>query len=186
MRECNDKGAPLDEFQAGFCARCINPECSRSLYGQSRFDLRVNTWHERLFSQVPTMDAHDPRYAGIAGQKFLTFDTGRMPEIRGDWLDPRDLSAQTPPTPAPMLPATPTPPPSPPAPPEAPKPSASPGRVPVRLLQANTPFVPGQMVGQPPVQPEGVPAKDPWAAPEPPKDPIVPVGSRVKMKGSGV
>jgi len=113
LRECNDKGAPLDEFQTGFCSRCVNPECSRSLYGQTRFDLRVNTWEDRLFSKVPQMDPSDPRFRTISGQKFLTLDTGRVPEIRGSWDDPRDLA----PTETPLTPSftPPVPPLSPPA-----------------------------------------------------------------------
>jgi hypothetical protein len=187
LRECNDRQAPLDEFQQGFCGRCINPECSRSLYGQSRFDVRVNTWEDRLFTNTPRMDSTDPRYNEFAGKKFLTLDTGRTPEIRGAWVDPRDVPADAsvpaavsvvvPPEPRiievpaveePMPPTT---------------PARNPARVPTHLLLSNTPAPRGVMVGQPP--PEAA-ARDPWAPPEAPKDPVVAVGSRVKMGGSGV
>lgn len=190
LRECNDRQAPLDEFQQGFCSRCINPECSRSLYGQSRFDLRVNTWEDRLFTNVPLMDSTDPRYAEFAGKKFLTIDTGRTPEIRSAWVDPRDIGeSNNEAMPAPVQLAPP-----PPRAVEAPAAEAAPavepgplprapGRVPAHLLLSNTAAPQGIMVGQPP---PAAPARDPWAPPEPPKDPVVAVGSRVKMGGSGV
>ena len=180
LRECNDRQAPLDEFQAGFCGRCINPECTRSLFGQSKFDVRVNTWEERLFTDVPKMDTHDERFAAIAGKRFLTFDTGRTPEIRTDWVDPRDVPQE----PVIIKEATPsTPEPSPePSPVVKPVPHA-PSRVPVHLLRANTAVSSGVMVGE---APPSAPPRDPWATPEPSKDLIVPVGSRVKMGGTGV
>ena len=196
LRECNDKQAPLDDFQTGFCSRCINPECTRSLYGQSRFDLRVNTWEDRLFKNVPKMDSQDPRFQPIAGKKFLTIDTGRTPEVRtSSWADPRDLQDEpanrpTPPvTPQgmPMVPVavmdlTPSPTESPLQ--EAPQAQPrSPGRVPTHLLLSNTLSRQGQMIGG---QPEAAAPRDPWATPEPPKDPVVPVGSRVKMGEPGV
>lgn len=186
LKECNDKQAPLDEFQQGFCSRCVNPECGRSLYGQSRFDLRVNTWQDRLFDNVPRMDSTDPRYAEFAGKKFLTVDTGRTPEIRSSWVDPRDLSAESTvpagvslPHPEPVISEVPEP-----ATVAAPvQPPRNPARVPTHLLLSNTPAPQGVMIGRPT---PAAPARDPWAAPEPPKDPVVAVGSRVKMGGSGV
>ena len=192
LRECNDKQAPLDEFQTGFCSRCINPECTRSLYGQSRFDLRVNTWEDRLFKNVPQMDPRDPRFSAIAGKKFLTIDTGRTPEIRtSSWADPRDLQEQNEPpqmVPVSVLDLTPSPTEDAPHVKEPVRPARiapprSPNRVPSHLLLSNTLSQQGQMVGG---RPEAVPVRDAWATPEPPKDPVVPVGSRVKMGEPGV
>lgn len=182
LRECNDKGAPLDEFQTGFCSRCVNPECTRSLFGQSKFDLRVNNWEDRLFNNVPRMDTRDPRYNTISGQRFLTMAVGRTPEIRTDWMDPREVSE-----PAPVAlhvpkveekvePAVSEP-------VEVVRPPVTPSsRVPSHLLLSNS-LGQGVMVGQPPPT---KPERDPWATPEPPKDPVVAVGSRIKMGGSGV
>ena len=196
LRECNDKQAPLDDFQTGFCARCINPECTRSLYGQSRFDLRVNTWEDNLFTNVPKMDPLDPRFKPIAGKKFLTIDTGRTPEVRtASWADPRDLQEQSAeqaaapqmvpvsvvdltPSPTEGAPYIEDPPP-----PARPAPPRNPSRVPSHLLLSNTLSQQGQMIGG---RPEAVPVRDAWATPEPPKDPVVPVGSRVKMGEPGV
>ena len=97
LGECNLDGAPLDMFQQECCARCLNQECTRSIAGKSKFEQRTSTWEERLFSQVPRMDPTDPRYVVIAGQRFITVDVGRTPEVRSDWVDPLV------PTPAPAV-----------------------------------------------------------------------------------
>lgn len=70
MKECNNLESPLEDFKLFFCDRCFQPECTRSNYGKSRFDQRVTTWKERLFTKVPRMEPGDPRFLDITHQQF--------------------------------------------------------------------------------------------------------------------
>jgi len=92
--ECNAQGAPVDVFTAECCMRCINPECSRSSFGSSKFDIRVNSWYERLFSQVPRMESDDPRLGSIAAQRFVAINPSLT--VNSGWVDPRDLEVSQP------------------------------------------------------------------------------------------
>jgi len=197
LPECNLNGAPLDVFVAECCQRCINPECTRSQFGGSKFDQRTGTWLQRLFTEVPKLQPNDPRFQAIAGQKFLTIDAGRTPEVRSTvWVDPRDLetaSAQVtaPPVvePTPSLvvataeaqpetldpPATNTPQPTPPR-----------KSVPRHMVLANAPSQSGKII-----RPEtsSAPPKDAWAGPLASPDANITVikpGATVKLGGSGV
>jgi hypothetical protein len=172
LGECNDKGAPLDEFIAGWCARCLNPDCTRSLHGKTKFDVRVNTWEERLFLNPPRMPSEDPRYENIAGQRFLTIDVGRTPEVRSDWIDPNSVMSSEPdltPAPEPVF-TTPVP-----------QPPSVGGHIPQHLVLANAPDQSGKVL--PGASKE--PVKDPWGVPEPTTEKILPIGGTFKM-GSGV
>jgi hypothetical protein len=188
LRECNTKGAPLDAFEQGCCAHCINPECSRSQFGKSKFDARVGSWHDRLFSKVPRMNPQDPRFLAISGQKFHLIDVGRPSEVRtAAWMDPRDLSSES--SVAPVsgdqgvssedvnLPAESKPTPN--------RPVSAQG-VASRLLLANAPAQSGMISRPGAVIPtkEG-PKKDPWMSPEPAENVVKP-GATIKLRGSGV
>src|SRR5690606_19815310 len=96
---CNDKGVPLPEFQATFCVRCVQPECSRSRAG-GLFESRVASWEDRLFKNPPRMSKSDPLHAAIAAKRFIEIDVGRVPEVggRSDWIDPRSLEEPKTPT----------------------------------------------------------------------------------------
>ncbi len=198
LAECNMVGAPLDVFSAECCAFCINPECTRSGFGKSKFDVRVGTWAERLFTNVPRLDQRDPRYQSIHAQKFLTLDTSPAPSINSSWLDPRDLEK------APAAPVARAPEPLPAPAPAAPVAEAVPqpniqevapapagpapliqGPIPRHMVMANTPVRAGKMLNDSTAQPK----KDPWAAPLPPppvESTLVQPGAKVKVGGSGV
>lgn len=90
-------GSPLtpQELKASFCDFCTQPECTRSLYGTSRFERRVSTWQERLFTQVPKMDARDPRFSDIASKGFVLIAPETLVKSSGDWVDPRDIKNTT-------------------------------------------------------------------------------------------
>ena len=70
FNECNNMGVPEEDFRRIWCIRCVQPECHRSHKGKSRFEARVSTWEERLFTGVPRMPETDPRYHVLASQKF--------------------------------------------------------------------------------------------------------------------
>lgn len=186
--ECNEFGVPVEDFTAAHCSRCLQKECHRSQHGRSRFEARVGSWQERLFTNVPRMAASDSRLVTLQAKRFVEVP-GRIPEV-GSWLDPRDLDqpavspqampiqpvAEAPPPPAPPPPAPP-----PPAPlVEAPQDPARTRTAP-RLM--NTPVSNGRMIGGrvPPAP------SDPWAA-KPQETAglkVVKPGARIKL-GSGV
>ena len=98
-KECNTLGeVSVEDFRLQFCARCIQPECTRSQHGKSKFDQRVTTWESRLFIDVPRMSLSDPRFSDFQAKRFHQIDTGRVPEIQG-WTDPRDLEEPSAPEP---------------------------------------------------------------------------------------
>jgi hypothetical protein len=194
LSECG-QGMPLDVLKSQWCDRCVNPECVRSAVGTSKFDIRVTDWERKLFTDPPRLPPDDPLYAAITAKRFITIDPGRTPEIRSDWVDPRDLKEAEPPplvvaapkaepAPAPKVePAPPTPEARPATPP---KPSTSPRSPPGFLLGANAPDQSGKILPGAPREPTT--KVDPWAAPEPPQpgDVVVQPGARIKMGGSGV
>lgn len=170
-KECALQGLSIQEFQEAFCSRCLNKDCGRSIAGKSKFEQRVNSWEERLFTEVPRMAPNDPRFEGIHAQKFITLGKDRPYEVQSAWVDPRDL--EEPPEiakPAPVAPEIVKPAPEivkpEPVPPEIVKPAAvepsppPPVRQPGRVL--NTPLQQGQMLDGPkkPAKP-----RDPWEPP---------------------
>jgi len=196
LAECNTENEALPVFFEGWCKRCVNPECTRSLYGQSRFDIRVNSWEDRLFKNPPRMDSKDPRFKEISGKRFLTVDMSAPPEVRS-WVDP--VAATEPAPRAPVVALAPEPV----VVPELPKvnaPEPQPVVDSTTAVRPSTPFVGavvrpevlsmnaqsqgGMMLSG--VKPQqAAPVKDPWAAPEPAEN-VIPVGGRVKLGGSGV
>jgi len=105
---CNDQRTPLELFKQMFCDRCMQPECTRSKVGLSKFEKRVSRWYDDYFADVPKLDSSDPRYSLITAQKFITLDTGPIPEIQtSSWVDPRDLAEAKPPVALPTPPAAP-------------------------------------------------------------------------------
>lgn len=94
--ECNVSHAPMADFSAQCCAHCMNPECTRSQVGKSRFEQRTATWYDRLFAHVPRMVPDDERYGAIAGQKFLLVNPSIS--VSSDWVEVPAI----PPVPAPQ------------------------------------------------------------------------------------
>jgi len=143
--DCNNHGVPLEDFRLTFCERCIREDCSRSMLSQGgHMEERAAHWHERLFTDVPRMDADDPRFKGIAAQKFMAIPVGATPEVGGqDWVDPRELREPEPvPVPQAIEPPQPAPEPEPEAVPE-----------PVAAPRPPTPEPPLQLEPPPPPEP---------------------------------
>ena len=74
LRECMaDVGqVPIDEFNAAYCLRCANRECSRSGLSAMSFDRRVANWQKDMFTNVPRASETDPRFASIRVKNFKT------------------------------------------------------------------------------------------------------------------
>lgn len=192
LSDCNQHNVPVQDFEQAFCIRCSQPECSRSQYGGSKFDRRVNTWEDRLFKDVPKLSKDDPRYLPIVGADFKTIDPARRTVAFSSpsWFDPRDI-------PSTKEEAPPPPPPSPPlvaeeAPvakvrEETPSPSepAQAKNLPRSLLLLNTPMDTKVLPGGPTSLPTG----DKWSGPVPNSEPLSPApivkkGATIKFGGS--
>lgn len=197
LRICNEYGIPFQDFEAQFCSRCLQPECSRSQSGKTKFEERVANWEDRLFLNPDRMDPSDERFQGITAKKFLTVLPSSPHEIRSDWIDPRTAVEPAPRPPEPVKLASPTPkfvPPKPEPPPASPAPvqaeaqpteptPATPRANPPVL--ANTPNRPKQMIGG--ASPNPKPVLDPWQSNKPPPanpgEQAVKPGSRIKFGG---
>ncbi len=191
---CNDHGVPLPDFQAAFCVRCMQRECSRSRAG-GLFETRVATWQERLFINPPRMPENDPLFSTIAAKMFKDIDVGRIPEVGGGaggsaWVDPLTPEAsrrESDPTPraARAAPVT--------APPVAHATDVTSGPPPAPQSKPraplNTPFVQGTMIGG------AAPSKsavDPWAAraaaetaPQAASSKVVSPGAKIRFRSGG-
>lgn len=188
LPECNDAGLALEAFQADWCARCLNLECTRSIGGKSKFEARVSTWEERLFLNPPRMAPDDPRFEKIAAQKFITIDVGRTPNVSSAWVDPTDLVEPQAAAPAPIATQPVVAASSEARVPTVQKDTGTPtsASIPVRLALGNAPDQSGKTLPSPPSA--SISKRDPWAAPEPSdtNETIVTPGASVKLRGSGV
>jgi hypothetical protein len=191
LKLCNEHKIPFQDFEAQFCSRCLQPECTRSQSGKSKFEQRVATWENRLFLNVARMDSRDERFQPISAQKFLGVNPGTQGS-QSSWDDPRtiettkliSLPEPTPPAPEPVRAAPPEEklpeleliPVTVPVTEPAPAPANSP-----QVLR-NTPNRSRQMIGNatPPVP---VPVLDPWQPKQPlkPGEHLVEPGARIKL-----
>lgn len=184
LRLCNEHGIPFQDFQAQFCSRCLQPECTRSQHGKSRFDSRVTTWEDKLFLNVDRMDPSDERFQNITAHKFLSVDPGNA-RTQSAWMDPKDLEPTKTisiPEPAPEPPpvvveAAPDPAP----PPKLEEPVAPAAPLGDAVLM-NTPNRPRQMIGGAEQKPSS-PVLDPWASKQP--QPLKP-GERLVERGARI
>ena len=174
-KECSDQNIPVEDFRLQFCSRCVQPECTRSQHGKSKFDQRVTTWESRLFVDVPRMALTDPRFQSFQAKKFSEIDTGRVPEVQG-WVDPRDLEPETP-----MEAVEPV------SEPQEPEPDKVEKAAPSSQEPAmgQTPNRRGQMLGG-----KKTPAKkpseksDPWAPKKTPEGKVVKPGAKIRLGNS--
>jgi len=95
LRECNDHGVAIKDFEEAFCKRCYQPECSRSLFGGMKFDQRVSTWLDRLFVNPPRLDPSDPLAQEISAKMFQMVNPAALSQGASDWHDPRDLKSSS-------------------------------------------------------------------------------------------
>jgi len=182
LHVCNNHGVPIPDFEQMFCNRCLNPECSRSLAGKTKFEARTSTWYEALFESPQRMDRQDPRYPQISAQKFLDVP-GAPLQVSSDWIDPRDLEPPEPPVVSPKpqkvqsaskgssdLPLLR---------PEVVQDSVVPSQSPETRVQ--TPFKQGTVLKESAHKPV---EKDPWASPTPSQNsvPIVSPGQKFRFE----
>jgi len=185
LKECNTLNVPVEDLKQAFCVFCYQPECTRSLFGKTKFDQRVSTWKERLFENPPRMNSQDPRFNDIQAKAFSTIVPATLGAISA-WDDPRDIKPVSIRVPVvvevvnppeetitvvsePMLPRI----------------SAS--SLPQEVVLINTPPQQGIMLrGGPPSTPPA-PNRDNWAAPTPlpPNEKLVQRGATIRF-GSGV
>jgi hypothetical protein len=107
LAECNNLGVTEDEFRGIWCIRCVRKDCVRSHQGKSKFEARVSTWEERLFTNVPRMPESDPRYPKLADQDFVEGESwgGKSTSVQvpANWEPaPQEPEAAPPPDPAPL------------------------------------------------------------------------------------
>lgn len=180
--QCNvEPRAPMDVFTAECCSRCVNPECSRSNYSNSKFESRVSNWYDRLFINVPRMAPDDERFKQIAGQRFLLIDPAGIPSAPSQgWVDPRNLgttAVQVPvqiEAPRQKPPAVIEEPPS-----EALSTVAAREPANLDLGLVNTPVKQGQMIGgRAAPSPEW---RTPVAVPSPPNAQVVKTGAKIRI-----
>lgn len=101
LRDCNDQKIQEADFAAIWCSRCLREDCTRSIKGKSRFEARVSSWQERLFTKVPALPETDPRFALIQAKHFQEAP-GRPYEVKG-WDAPAPPpAAELPQEPAPL------------------------------------------------------------------------------------
>lgn len=188
-KECNNLAVPPQEFEAAFCKRCYQPECTRSLFGIMKFDQRVATWHDRLFANPPQMDPTDPRAKLFTAKQFQIIDPQALTQASSDWMDPRDTRSATisvpvnitpEPTPAPEIQQTKVEFQGEDTPPEAP-PSQN---LPKEVVLINTPISSGQMLkGAPLTAPRA--KRDQWDAPQGvrPGEKVIKAGAKIRLGG---
>lgn len=178
---CNDQGVPLPDFQATFCVRCVQPECSRSRAG-GLFETRVSTWKERLFENPPIMPKEDPLFSSLAAKRFIEIDMGRVAEIHGpsEWVDPRKLEESASPASKPRA----APPPKVPIEGLPLEPGASPSQRSAPRVLLNTDFKQGSVLRDEAVAPVEAKPVDRWSAPPAPRVEALDTGIPVVKTGA--
>lgn len=198
LKECHSQVAakakePLtfDMFTEAYCARCLQPECTRSSHGKTKFDQRVTSWADRLFLKVPRMDQSDPRFESISRQEFAPAQETLVVRGWGTESEPEPPRAFIPEpaqeTSKDEIPATNEPL------PVYPQPDNSGASISRDTLLMNTPVVTEQYL--PGASKQSIPIRstkknvDSWGAPEQsaPSEVIVNAGATVRFgSGSGV
>lgn len=183
LAECNNLKAPLQDFAEAFCSRCLQGDCTRSQSGKSRFEQRVSTWEERLFTNVVRMNQKDERFSRISAQNFVSLRTSSSGDA-SSWVDPRSLESSKAfsiPSQELLQPAIEAP-----VPESAPNPRSleSPVESPALGL-VNTPNRSGQMIGGDTQKPSSL-VSDPWQSIKPtqplrPGEVIVKPGAKIKL-----
>lgn len=190
LPSCASQGLPLEDLQRDWCSKCLNPNCTRSLSGKIGFDIRTQTWYERLFANPERLPQEDPRYGSIVAKNFIEVPTGGPVELRS-WVDPLEFEAKVAevsegPRPAsrkqPQAPVEVADPPE--AMPEPPPPVVRPPGV--VSVEQNTPFQQGRMLGGAPL-PQAPKTQDTWSAPvpaPPAQGKVVKPGTKIRFGGS--
>ena len=94
FNECYDGRAQSmvspDEFQKMLCSHCRQPACRRAKWGRMTFDIRAQTWYERLFGE-------DRKISDLTDSQHLRINRNDFPDashkerrmilaaVRNDW-----------------------------------------------------------------------------------------------------
>lgn len=91
IKECLEsmpqKGS-IDDFERAFCDVCINPDCQRSRFTDSKWLTRMILQEEALYHPV-FADPNDPRYDSLRQTRFEPVDEQTV-KYYGGWLDVRE------------------------------------------------------------------------------------------------
>lgn len=88
IQDCMDsmpQQGSLDDFKKAFCDVCINADCHRSRFTDSKWVTRMLMQEQALFN--PSFaDVDDPRYDHLRGANFETIDAPTL-KYYGGWVD---------------------------------------------------------------------------------------------------
>jgi hypothetical protein len=194
LDECNDQRIPPRDFEATFCKRCRNRDCSLAGWASSSFEERVNTQVDRLLVSPYQARPEDTRFDPLRALLFKEIPADvALARLADPWAGPK-VHLASPPTsvatnqvvedavsrlaettgrkpPEPVPPAV-----------EPPPPAPSPSPVPDPPTGINTEFPDeGVMIGGGPVPPLHRPEADPWTPKA--KVNVVPRGAKIRMGG---
>jgi len=62
---------PINEFTMAFCSKCFNPDCTRSMHGDTKFDYRTQNWESILFKDAKIIDKTDPLFDQLTNPNFI-------------------------------------------------------------------------------------------------------------------
>jgi hypothetical protein len=91
IQECMEsmpQQGSLDDFKRAFCDVCINPECKRSRFKDSKWVTRMIMQEEALFNPR-FANENDPRYDHLRAVNFEPVDEQTL-KYYGGWVDLRE------------------------------------------------------------------------------------------------
>lgn len=91
ISECMEsmpKQGSLEDFTQGFCSVCINPDCKRSRWADSRWMTRM-ILQEQALRQPVFADPDDPKYVHLQNTHFEEVDQETL-QYYGGWVDVRE------------------------------------------------------------------------------------------------
>ena len=91
IQECMEsmpQQGSLDDFKRAFCDVCINPDCKRSRFKDSKWVTRMIMQEDALFNPR-FADPDDPRYSHLRAVNFEPVDEQTL-KYYGGWVDVRE------------------------------------------------------------------------------------------------
>lgn len=79
----------VDEFKQAFCSVCVNPECTRSQWSESKWLQRMIRQEQALQNPTIIDPNSDPRFSQHASQDFISVDD-KQAQLYGGWVDVKE------------------------------------------------------------------------------------------------